>query len=240
MTADPLVGYLFDDKPHPLTSTLADWLAAEPRYKAFVTTYKDKIRKKIRITRPEEGIGDLQFELAIAYWLAQERRFTVVYEPYASSKARGPDFAVTFKSLTFNVEVTRIRPPEGEGQMAANPSIETYTAGRLADTVGDKLRQMLPGMINVLAVGVYNPIVPQLDVARAMARLKERVEHKDTPLLARHGFRGTADFFKYYLRLSGVWVRGMEGGGTAGVSSLWLNNQAKQPIPANLRTILQG
>jgi hypothetical protein len=238
MTADPLIGYLFDDKPHRLMGTVAGWLAESPRYKAFVTTYKDKIRKKIRMTRPGEGVGDLQFELAIAYWLAQERRLaTVVYEPYASGKTRSPDFAVTFKSLTFIVEVTRIRPPEGDGQPAA---LEAYTAARLADTVCDKLGQMLPGMVNVLVVGVADPVAAQLDVAGAMARLKQRVENKDAAVLGRYGFSGPADFFKYYLRLSGILVKGVAGGGTAGGGVLWLNNQAKQQIPSNLRTILQG
>ena len=238
MTADPLVSYLFDDKPHRLMGMVAGWLVESPRYKTFVTTYKDKIRKKIRMTRPGEGVGDLQFELAIAYWLAQERRLAaVVYEPYASSKTRGPDFAVTFKSLTFNVEVTRIRPPEGEGPPAA---LEVYTAARLADTVCDKLGQMLPGMINLLVVGVADIVVPQLDAAGAMARLKQRVENKDAAVLGRYGFGGPADFFKDYLRLSGILVKGAEGGGTAGAGVLWLNNQAKHQIPTNLRTILQG
>lgn len=242
MTADPLIGYLFDDKPHRLMVTVAGWLAESPRYKAFVTTYKDKIRKKIRMTRPGEGVGDLQFELAIAYWLAQERRLaTVVYEPYASSKTRGPDFAVTFKSLTFNVEVTRIRPEEDkETATGSRGQGDKEIGGRLADTVCDKLGQMLPGMVNVLVVGVADAAVPQLDAAGAMARLKQRVENKDAAVLARYGFGGPADFFKYYLRLSGILVKGAESGGTAGAGVLWLNNQAKQQIPTNLRTILQG
>jgi hypothetical protein len=265
--ADPLVSYLFDDKPHRLSGLINGWLTAAPRYKAFVQTYKDKIRKKIRITREEAGIGDLQFELEVAYWLAQERRFTIVYEPYASSKMRGPDFAVTFKSFTFNVEVTRIRPGVEEArsvERGAKSVEEGGTQGnsgnsgelereeetrrqgdkemgaRLADTVGDKLGQMLPGMINLLVVGMDNEAVAHLDLPAAMVRMRERAERKEPGLLGRHGFSSTADFFKYYLRLSGVLVRGTGGEETAVPGALWLNKQTKHPLPANLRTILQG
>jgi len=106
---DQLPNYLFDDKPHILAEPISQWLASSPRFKAFATTYRDKIRKKIRITQGNgASTKDLEAELATAYWLLQERRFTVAYEPYGSEKKRGPDYAVTFKSMSFNVEVTRI------------------------------------------------------------------------------------------------------------------------------------
>jgi hypothetical protein len=85
-----------------------------------------------------------------------------------------------------------------------------------------------------------NQAVNHLDLPAAMVRMRERAERKEPALLGRHGFSNTADFFKYYLRLSGVLVRGTGGEETAVPTSLWLNNQTKHPIPANLRTILQG
>jgi hypothetical protein len=111
---EQLMGYLFDDKPHILTAPVSRWIDSAPRFKAFATTYRDKIRKKIRVTQSSTGIRDLEAELETTYWLLQEPRFAVAYEPYNSEKTRGPDFAVTFKGITFNVEVTRIGSREGE------------------------------------------------------------------------------------------------------------------------------
>jgi hypothetical protein len=99
---------------------------------------------------------------------------------------------------------------------------------------------MLPGMINLLVVGMERQAAAELDLPGAMARMRERAERKEPAVLGRYGFGSAADFFKYYLRLSGVLVRRTGGEGTAGPGALWLNNQTKHPIPANLRTILLG
>jgi hypothetical protein len=87
--------------------------------------------------------------LAAAYWLLQDRRFALNYEPYNSKKKRGPDYAVTFKSLAFNIEVTRIgvrnvaRPAPDPPDEA--PSALQQTNSRLTDSVCDKLGRMRPG-----------------------------------------------------------------------------------------------
>ena len=242
---EQLLGYLFDDKPHILVAPMSRWLGSSRRFKAFVTTYRDKIRKKIRVTQNGAGIKDLAVELETAYWLLQERRLAVVYEPYGSEKRRGPDFAVTFKSITFNVEVTRIGSREMERTLPAAEATTTpwlapqQVGGRLMDTVYDKLGQMRPGMINVLIVVTDSDFVRVLELNQAMAWLKERAERKEASLFSRYGFVNTADFFKYYLRLSGVLVRPAgKQDGTAD-SILWVNKQAKHAIPGPIRTILQ-
>ncbi|HEX6383995.1 MAG TPA: hypothetical protein VF177_04935 [Anaerolineae bacterium] len=244
---EQLLGYLFDDKPstHVLATPMGRWIGSSRRFEAFATTYRDKIRKKIRVTQSGAAIKELEVELETAYWLLQERRLAVAYESYSSEKTRGPDFAVTFKSITFNVEVTRIGSREMEGTLAAAEGATTawaepqQAAGRLMDTVCDKLGQMRPGMINVLMVATDRDFAGVLDLNQAMARLKERAERREAGLFGRYGFANTADFFRYYLRLSGVLVRtAVEQDGTAH-SVLWANNQAKHAIPGPIRTILQ-
>jgi len=249
---EPLLGYLFDDKPQPhiLAGPMSGWIDSAPRFKAFATTYRDKIRKKIRVTQSSAGTKDLEVELAAAYWLLQEPHFSVAYEPYSSDKTRGPDFAVTFKSTTFNVEVTRIGAREGARPLTATDDapVESVTTpwldpqqvgGRLADTVCDKLGQMRAGMVNVLLVATDSDFVRVLDVNQAMERLRERAERKEDSLFSRYGFVNAADFFKYYLRLSGVLVRSAgKQDGTAD-AILWVNSQAKHPIPNPIRMILQ-
>jgi len=51
----------------------------------------------------------------VAYSLLNDRRLAIAYEPYASSKRRGPDYAVTYRAnLVFNIKVARIRVEENE------------------------------------------------------------------------------------------------------------------------------
>lgn len=228
---EQLLGYLFDDKPHGLAAQMGEWIGSSRRFKAFATTYRDKIRKKIRVTQTDTGVKDLAAELETAFWLLEDRRLAVVYEPYGHERRRGPDFAVTFKSITFNVEVTRIGRRDGE---AAAWDAEQVGI-RLMDTVCDKLGQMRPGMINVLVVVADEAFAAVLDVDGVMTRLKARAERKEAGLFGRYGFVNTADFFKHYLRLSGVLVRPIGGGR----SVLWVNQQAKHAMPGGLRNKLQ-
>ena len=239
---EQLLSYLFDDKPHALAAPMSQWLSLSRPFKAFATTYRDKIRKKIRVTQSSASIKDLQAELETAYWLLREKRFDVAYEPYSSQKGRGPDFAIIFKSLTFNVEVTRISSGETEATLetAATPWRDPQqVTGRLMDTVCDKLGQMRPGMINVLIIVTGSDFIRLLELNQAMAQLKERAEHQEAGLFGRYGFANTADFFKYYLRLSGVLVRPAADQDAPPPAILWANNQTKHPLPAPLRTILQ-
>ena len=105
-----LIAYVFDGYPHLLSGTLMHWMESSSRYTAFVDTYRDKIRKKIRVTRDSESALDVRSELEVAYCLLNDRRLAVAYEPYASARRRGPDFAVTFRAnLVFNIEVARLR-----------------------------------------------------------------------------------------------------------------------------------
>jgi hypothetical protein len=255
MTADELLIYIFGDQPHPLAAQLADWMAAAPRFKAFVATYRDKIRKKIRGTRDAEGLRDLLLELETAYILLQEQRLTVEYEKYGVGKARGPDFAVTYKTnVTFNVEVTRMRSSDGNGgwgqlEQGYSPlklplpqnseKVQQYEISKLIDTVCGKLGQMLASMINVLVVIPDDGRLDNTDVMVAMARLQERAGRKEREFFARKGFSGPQDFYKYYHRLSGVLVRSSLDHGASKRPILWVNAQARHPIPADLRVILQ-
>src|SRR5512135_1961144 len=150
-----LTVYLFDGQPGMLPSELAQWmeasLDASPRFTDFVETYRDKIRKKIRLARDSETARDLRGELEVAYRLLDDRRLDVAYEPYASTQRRGPDFAVTYRAnLVFNLEVARMRT-EANG---AVPRIEE----RFLPTLLYKLGQMQPGMPTLLVIHAHHEI----------------------------------------------------------------------------------
>ena len=235
MVVHELLTYVFGDTTPVLAAHCAEWMASSRRFKAFVETYRDKIRKKNRSIQDEEGRRDLQVELATAYLLLQERRFVVEYEPYGVGKQRGPDFRVTFKThIHFNVEVTRIRGPSRE-QRAREP--EDYP--KLAATVCDKLGQMPPSMSNILVLAVDGAPYSATDIANAMRLLKIRADLKEEPFFVRRGFSSAQDFLKHYTRLSGVLIREAGEHGSSVRAELWSNPEARHPLPAAVRTILQ-
>lgn len=234
MLTDELLTYLFGNQPHLLTQPMATWLASSRRFTAFVTTFRDKIRKKVR-TRPDpESLLDLRLELETAYLLLQEKRLSLVYEPLQPGQTRCPDFAVTFTtSLTFMVEVTRQRAEPINS--AAPPTTQTIPRvdERLADTICSKLGQLLPRHSNVLLVGVEALNLTSHDLRTTILRLQQRAEQNDAAFWQRHRFRHRADFFNHYQRLSEVLVRGSDL-----ATAVWVNPQAKHPLPGKVRTVL--
>src|SRR5438309_9830815 len=143
---DELSLYLFGADDRSFAAEVGRWLVVSPRFRAFAETYRDKIRKKARGLRDDEGRRDLTLELAVALRLVEERRFALEYESYGVG-TRGPDFRVTFRSnMRFNVEVRRLRPVATTAAAPADPA-------RLIRAICDKLGQLPPAMINVLVLG---------------------------------------------------------------------------------------
>jgi hypothetical protein len=235
MSTSQLLAYLLDGQPHALAAPLERWLAST-RFRAFADAYRPKIRKKIRGTRDAESVLDLCFELETAYLLVQERRFAVAYEHYGADRARGPDFTITYGSLTFNVEVTRQRaaPPDREASREPGGA----SSLRLTDTVSTKLRQLPAGVANLLVIVADDSTVDRADLPAGLRHLVSQIEQRDPASLARHRFRDPADFFRSYRRLSAVLLRGPWGDTAHRPFVFWPNPQAKHPLPSHLRTRL--
>jgi hypothetical protein len=238
MLDEELLIYLLDRKSHLLAQPIATWLASSRRFTTFSTTFRDKIRKKLRTTQDQEGLLDLQLELETAFLLLRERLLSLVYEPERSGQPRCPDFAVTFTtSLTFMVEVTRLRA-DLDSISALNPTAPILPATeRLAETISSKLGQLLPQHSNVLLIGVETVRLTRDDLHLAMLRMQQRAERNDTVFLQRHRFRDRAHFFHHYQRLSEILVRrtALQAGEPV---AAWANPQAKYPLPAKVRTVL--
>ncbi len=225
MVTDELLTYLFDGQPHLLFQPMAKWLASSRRFVTFARTFQDKIRKKVRTTSDQENLLDLQLELETAYLLLQERSLSVAYEPEMAKGIRSPDFAVSFTtSHTFMLEVTRV-------QADAKRTLEA----RLADTISDKLGQLLPQRSNALLVGVEAEAPDQDALRRALLGIQQRAERNDLAFLQRHGYRDRADFFRHYQRLSEILVRKPQLDAASSVVT-WINPQAKHPLPGKVRT----
>jgi len=234
MLIDDLLTHIFEARAYTLSAQFALWIASSTRFRTFADRYRDKIRKKVRGTRDDEGLKDLQFELEVAYLLLSERRFMVEYEKGGVGKQRGPDFCVTFKThILFNVEVKRIRASE------IDRTAEPPEYSRIASTACQKIGQLPTSMINLLALTSDSDRYHDTDVAAAMSGLRARAERKDDPFFTRRGFSGASDFLKQYQRLSAVLFHShlTDGDGRAG--TLWLNPIARRRLPADLRNALQ-
>ena len=237
MVIDELIRDVLGSKSHLLAKPMADWLRASRPFTTFVTANRDKIRKKVRTTQDNESLLDLRLELETAYLLLQEKKLSLVYEPLQPGQSRCPDFAVTFTtSLTFMVEVTRLRAAEGEGQTAV-PDNMPHIDERLADTVCSKLGQLLTQQSNVLVVGVDTLNVTNKDLRAMMVHIQQRAEQGDVVFLRRYKLRDRSHFFRNYQRLSELLVRGPQVSATA-PTAVWVNPQAKHPLPGKVRTAL--
>ncbi len=235
MTIDELLVYIFEGKTHDLATQFAAWVMASARFKAFAETYRDKIRKKIRGIRDEQGLRDLQFELEVAFLLLQERHFAVEYEKGGVGKQRGADFHVTFRTrIPFNVEVKHIRFSEQEQRS------EEQEFSKIVNTACQKIGQLAPGMINLLVVTYDTAIHGGYDVVASMSRLRLLAEQRDDAFFLKRGFEGSRDFLKQFQRLSAVLFRSNHvAPGQAAQSIFWPNALARPRLPADLRRILE-
>ena len=244
MLTDDLFTYLFDGQSHPLAQPMATWLASSRRFAAFATTFRDKIRKKLRTTQDRESLLDLQLELETAYLLLRERSLSLAYEPEQSKRIRSPDFAVTFTTrLTFMVEVTRVQAElkrtasevweQGSAPIPASLPLSVH----LTNAVASKLGQLLSQHSNILLVAIESaPLTPD-DIRNALLGMQQRAERNDPIFLQRHGFHDRADFFQHYRRLSEVLVRAPHFESAKSIVT-WINPQAKHPLPGKVRTVL--
>ena len=232
MLIDELQTYIFDGQPHILSDSMRAWLTSSRPFAAFVTTFRDKIRKKLRVTQDRETIYDLRLELETAYLLLRERALRLEYEPEQSKQVRSPDFAVTYTtSVTFMVEVTRLR------SVAAIDNAIKLEGERLADAICSKLRQLFPQRSNVLIVGADVLLLTQADLQAVMLRIQQRAERQDPAFWKRYGFQDRADFFRHHQRLSEVLIRNSQLQADEPVLG-WSNPQAKHPLPGKVRTAL--
>jgi hypothetical protein len=212
-----LIAYLFEGKPHSLADELFQWMEASTRYTSFIETYRDKIRKKLRITRDPESILDLRSELDTACGLLGDRRLDIQYEPYASAKRRGPDFAVAYRTnQKFNIEVARMRTPTEE---------------RFQRLLLYKLGQMQPGIPNLLVVHTGTELARSLSLDNLMQTIKLKVEKKDPVFYELSRYTSPAAFYKEFLHLSAILLWAVE-------PQTWVNKQATPPLATEILRVI--
>jgi hypothetical protein len=225
-----LLAYVCEGQPHLLSGALTEWMIASTRFTTFVETYRDKIRKKVRLARESESALDLHSELEVAYALLNDRRLAVAYEPYANAKTRTPDFAVTYRdNLVFNVEVARIRID----QNGVDGLLVLRKEERIVRTLVDKLAQMQHGMANLLVLHTPTEIARSIDLNKLIQSVKTRAETKEPSLYAASRYNRPAEFYKDFLHLSGIvlWTP---------AAQVWLNKQARPGLPEKVLQLVSS
>ena len=138
------------------------------------------------------------------------------------------------------VEVTRLRAAQpktlSETQLPNTTLTVPLLGDRFTDMLCDKLGQLLPQRSNLLLVGIEAAHLTHPDLNTIMIRFQQRAEGNDSAIIQRHGFR-RADFFRHYGRLSALLVRGTPLQASE-PAVLWINPQAKYPLPAKVHTAL--
>ncbi len=246
MSTDELLRQLLDDDPHYLSPTFRQWFLTSRRFRAFAERYQPKIRAKLRGTRDAETLADLLFELEIACWLLQEKRFQIAYEEQGLRTAPGPDFTVSFTTkVQFHMEVTRIRASGIEEMTPEESTLPTGEAlqRKVLYVILAKLNQLRTGAQNVILIGVAPELSDMLRVDEILKQLKLRIEMGDPALLARSRFQSPGAFFKQYYALSAILLYHINQPPTLAAGApgamLWLNQDAKQPLLTQVQTILR-
>ncbi len=231
-TIDDLLTEIFDAQRPALYAEFAEWVRTSRRFRAFATTYRTKIRAKLKNVNDDSRMQDLRAELATAALLLREERFTLEYEKYAATKQRGPDFTVTFKTHTpFNVEVRRLRSAEWD--IDADPGADAdVPLAKLTAVLCDKVGQMPPSIINLLWL-VAERDLSEADLNRAVLSLRQLADRKVEDFFTHRGYKSAADYLRHEHHLSGIVVR------PSGEPVLWLNTLARHPVPPPIVTALQ-
>lgn len=218
---DRLLASILPDRTHPLAVHLRVWALSRP-FLAFAEAHAPKLRKKLREAAMEGPQADLHAELAVAAWLLRAAGVTLTYEPLKSAGGRGPDYALTLPDqTTVYIEATRLRP--------GGTQAPEY---KLARVLADKIGQMRPGALNVLAVAVPSG-TDTGTLAPAALRLLARAAQGDAfPAVSTERAR---DFERLRPRLGGVLCLEM---GEPPAVTLWSHPGAAHPLPAAVRRVL--
>jgi hypothetical protein len=215
-SVEQLVDFLFDGAVgDELAHEMAGWLADSSRFRSFITTYRDKVRKKLRGAGEPESRLDVRAELRVACLLAADRHIQLTFEA-SGQAAGGPDFTLRHRGATLNLEVTRLRRPP-----------EPLSIGR---TLLAKLRQVPPSVPNALLLATEAHSSDPAAVEAAVRDLRARADAKEDAFFTRHGLMGGRGFYERFLRLSAV-VVWAEQAPAIDRARLWVNPSARIDPP---------
>jgi hypothetical protein len=199
-----------------LVPELRAWLTTSTRFRAFAAANATKLRKKLRGASDPQALRDVRLELLVARSMLADRRVALVWEP-SGALAGGPDFTVTMPGARSTMlEVTRLRRPAAD----VEPGVPWL----------GKLRQLPPGVPNVLVIGIDGQNAAALDVAASVRVVRAHADARDDMFLVARGFTSGRAFYDRFLRLGAVVV--FAEAAAAGERAVeWRNGSARIAVP---------
>jgi hypothetical protein len=123
--------------------------------------------------------------------------------------------------------------------MAVEPLFYTQKEPyKFANSIFEKLTQMVPGMVNVLVCSSASSTHEREDLAYAIRSINSLIEKKDDNFFVREGFNGVSDFLDHAKHLSGILFKGIWFDASQPPNLLWCNSKAEHQIPDDLQTYL--
>lgn len=152
-----------------------------------------------------------------------------------------PDFKGEVE-LVFRKPSSKITHTLSYYGVSPSPTLRTLREYyKFGDIICEKLGQMRPGEINVLAVITDSDTHDDFDFGKAVASLDELVARKDDTFFRSKGFADTDDFLKQFKQLSGVFFRGpweiipTDGTDTLNYpNGLWCNEGTDCQVPEDI------
>ena len=111
---------------------------------------------------------------------------------------------------------------------------------KFSDTILDKLRQLTPGMINVLVFRSTSDTHEEEDLLESIGSLNRFIAQGNEEFFMRKGFLGIQDFLFHTRNLSGIlyrsnWIRSTNIRQPGKRNFLWCNGQADHQLPEIIR-----
>jgi hypothetical protein len=108
---------------------------------------------------------------------------------------------------------------------------------KFGDVILESLRQLIPGMINVLFIGSNNSTHEERDVLEAIRAINQLLRQNQEEFFSKKGFADKRDFLRHTRSLSGIvfrsiWIHPSDSGSDR--NFVWLNAGADRPIPEEI------
>ncbi len=124
-------------------------------------------------------------------------------------------------------------------QMAVEPLFYTQKEPyKFADSIFEKLTQMVPGMLNVLVCSSASSTHEREDLAYAIKSINSMIKKKDNNFFIQKGFNGIHDFLDHTKNLSGILFKGIWFNTSQPPNLLWCNSKAEHQLPYDLQECL--
>lgn len=180
MTPENPIAFIFKSQ-HPIQNSILKWMQVNPTFFKFVTTYKDKIRLKVKNCNNDEQFDDLLWELDIAAYFLRNNELDVEIEYVTEGKGkRTPDFYISTNLGSFYAEATRIRSNSLEIRYRNWEKQLGEYISTIPSSVGVFLNTTIMSVVPNYSEKMISQLEDKLDIIKS--KIKEKIMEMDVVL----------------------------------------------------------